>query len=127
MEWYNIVFFHVFKRYYKNGRYKNDVPWLTASVILGMSSLLYLFSLYVILYYSINNSTPEIKKYVFLPLGLTTIIINCLWFIGSRRYLRIYERYRERLLRDKKSTVLSWTYVFGGYALFILVILLLRF
>ncbi len=51
MNWYNLVFYHIFKRYYKDGKYKNDIPSLTASVIVGVSSYFYIICGLILGYY----------------------------------------------------------------------------
>lgn len=126
MTWYNLVFFHVFKRYYKNGRYKNDIPWLTASVIVGMSSMFYLFTFTYLTYFFANGEMLELDKKSFLTLGISFVVLNWLWFTGGNRYLMIFDNFKERYLRDKLTETLSWVYVFGAYAAFILMIVILR-
>jgi hypothetical protein len=126
MTWYNLVFFHVFKRYYKNGRYKNDIPWLTASVIVGVSTMFYIFSFTYLTYFFVNGEMLELDKKSFLTLGISFVAINWLWFTGGNRYLMIFHSFKERYLRDKLTETLSWVYVFGAYVAFILMIVTLR-
>lgn len=124
--WYNLIFFHVFRRYYKNGRYRNDIPWLTASVIVGMSSLLYLLTAIVLIYYFANGEMPELDKRYALPIGVAFVALNCLWFIGDDRYLRIFDEFKESYLKDRFTEILSWFYIFAAYVFFILIIVNLR-
>lgn len=126
MTWYNLIFFHVFKRYYKNGMYKNDIPWLTASGIVGTSSLLYLFTFADLAYYLSNGEMPEFDKKYILPSGFAFVGLHWLWFIGGSRYLKIFENFKERYLRDKLTETLSWVYIFGAYVTFIMMIVCLR-
>ncbi|MBB6611037.1 hypothetical protein H7F15_08315 [Pontibacter sp. Tf4] len=126
MAWYNLIFFHVFKRYYKNGRYKNDIPWLTASVIIGVSGVLYLFTITDIIYFYANGEMPESDEKYLRPLGLFFVALNWIWFTGGKRYLKIFDNFKERYLRDKLTETLSWAYVFGAYVAFILMIVTLR-
>lgn len=126
MAWYNLIFFHVFKRYYKNGRYKNDVPWLTASVIVGVSGVLYLFTISTITYLYVNGEMPDFDKKYFLLLGISFVVLNWLWFNGGERYLKIFDNFKERYLRDRLTEALSWAYVFGAYVAFILMLVTLK-
>ena len=126
MTWYNLIFFHVFKRYYKNGRYKNDVPWLTAAGIVGVSSLLYLFTITALTYYFTKGEMPDVDKKYALPLGVAFIALNWFWFTGGSRYLKIFENFKERYLRDKLTETLSWVYILGAYVTFILMIVYLK-
>ncbi|WP_162056336.1 hypothetical protein [Pontibacter pamirensis] len=126
MTWYNLIFFHVFKRYYKSGRFKNDIPWLTASGIVGMSSLLYLFTIAAFVYFFAKGEMPEVDKKYALPSGVAFLALNWFWFIGGNKYLEIFDNFKERYLRDKFTETLSWVYIFGAYFLFILMILSLK-
>ncbi|MCJ8167106.1 hypothetical protein MKJ04_19850 [Pontibacter sp. E15-1] len=126
MTWYNLIFFHVFKRYYKNGRYGNDIPWLTASGIVGVSSQLYLFTFTALVYFYTYGEMPELEKKYLLSLGFVFVALNWLWFIGGNRYLKIFDNFKERYLRDKFTETLSWVYVLGAYVAFILMVLTLK-
>ena len=77
MSWYKIIFFHVFKRYYKDGKFINDIPWLTTSVIVGVSSSFYLLSLTVLFYFFfIDHDVPQLNKYPILICGFVFAVAN---------------------------------------------------
>ncbi|SFH34612.1 hypothetical protein [Pontibacter chinhatensis] len=124
--WYNLIFFHVFKRYYKNGRHKNDIPWLTASGIVGVSSLLYLFIITALTYFLVNGEMPEFDGKYSLLFCTSFVALNWMWFTGGNRYLEIYNGFKDKYTEDKLTEALSWSYVFGAYIVFIVVIITLK-
>ncbi|MCG3164424.1 MAG: hypothetical protein POELPBGB_00178 [Bacteroidia bacterium] len=125
MKWYKIIFFHVFKRYYKNGMYKNDLPWLTASSIIAVSSSFYVFSFYLLAYYFINGYMPDhLEKRIIIPIGFLIVIPIVIWFVSKKRYLTIYNELRTSHSNHKSSEILSWLFVFGAYLLFVVLTLL---
>ena len=127
MKWYNLIFFHVFKRYYKNGKFKNDIPWLTATGIVGMATFFYLVFIYILFYYFIFKKSPEApNKLPFIISGFIVLVANCFWFIGNKRYLTIYEMYKEKYRNDKITEVLSWIFVVLAIPIFMITVLLLR-
>jgi Ca2+/Na+ antiporter len=117
MNWYKLIFFHIFKRYYKDGKFTNDIPWLTASVIVGISSSFYLLSLVVLSYFFfIDHNVPPLNKYPILICGFAFAVVNYLWFTYKKRYLKIYEEYRTSNKNNKVTAVLSWIYIIVGFA-----------
>lgn len=127
MSWYIIIFFHVFKRYYKDGKFTKDIPWLTTSVIVGVSSSFYLLSLTVLFYFFfIDHDVPELNKYPILICGFLFAVANYLWFTHQKRYLKIYEEYRQSDKNNKVSAILSWIYIILGFASVPIVALIIR-
>ena len=127
MNWYDLVFFHIFKRYYKNGRYKNDVPWLTASIILGVSSSFYILSgLLLSYYFFVSKEVPILNKYLILLLGFIFVILNFIWFTYNKRYKVIYEHCNTLADNSKKTEILSWIYIILGYISVPLVAIFIR-
>lgn len=127
MSWYKIIFFHVFRRYYKDGKFTNDIPWLTTSVIVGVSSSFYLLSLTVLFYFFfIDHDVPQLSKYPILICGFVFAVANCLWFTYKKRYLKIYQEYRISDKNNKVTAVLSWIYIIFGYALVPIVAIVIR-
>jgi hypothetical protein len=117
MNWYKLIFFHIFKRYYKNGSFTNDIPWLTASVIVGLSSFFYVLGLLVLAYFFfIDHNVPKLKKYPLLISGFAFAITNYLWFTYKKRYLKIHAEYRTSNKNNKVTEVLAWIYVIVGFA-----------
>jgi hypothetical protein len=126
MNWYNLVFYHIFKRYYNDGKYKNDIPWLTALVIISVSSSFYILSgLILIYYFFVNKNIPIINKYPIILLGFTFAVINYLWFANNKRYLNIYKHYNTNTA-NRRSEIFSWVFVILGFASVPFVALLIR-
>lgn len=127
MNWYQVIFFHIFKLYYKDGKYTNDIPWLTASVIVGVSTSFYLLSLVVLCYFFfIGRDVPLLNKYPILICGFVFSVANYLWFTYKKRYLKIYDQYRTSNKNNNVTAVLSWTYIILGFALVPVVTLIIR-
>ena len=126
MKIYDVIFFHVFKRYNKGGVYRDDIPWLTASSIMGVSCFLYFISFYDIVYFLIKGYIPEISKPIFLPIGLIIALANLFWFMFNKRYLVIYDAHKEKYGKDVFTEILAWLYVIGSLVLFTATIIKLR-
>ena len=117
MSWYKIIFFHVFKRYYKDGKFTNDIPWLTASIIVSVSSSFYVFSLMdLFCFFLIDQNLPMVDGYSFHIIGFAFALANYLWFTHQRRYLKIYEEYRKSDKNNNVTAILSWIYIILGFA-----------
>lgn len=116
MNWYHLIFFHVFKRYYKDGKYTNDIPWLTATGIVSVPTGFLISTFYLLIYYFfIDRDVPKLDN-TFTLLGCAFVFLNYLWFIYQKRYLKIYEEYRESDKNNKVTAVLSWIYIILGFA-----------
>lgn len=126
MNWYNLVFYHVFKRYYKDNKYKNDIPWLTATGIISVPTFFLLTSVFAIIYYLfVESNVPQIGS-TFTIFGLAFTVINYLWFTYNKRYLSIYEHYKTSATNNRRTEILSWLYIILGFASLPLVALLIR-
>lgn len=127
MNWYKLIFFHIYKRYYKDGQYSNDIPWLTVSVILGVSSFFYLLSLAVLIYSIFCDcEIQSLNKNPIIILGFVLVGVNYLWFFNNRHYLKIYEKYRISENNNKFSELLSWLFVIMGFVSVPLVALIIK-
>ncbi len=115
MKFYNVIFFHVFKKYYKNGNYKNDIPWLTASCVIGLSTFFYVANIIFVLYYFISEIKPVPNK-LLIVFAFAFVIINYLWFTNQKKYLKIYDALINSNLDNKPLEVLSWIYIIIGFA-----------
>ncbi len=126
MNWYNLVFYHIFKRYYKDNKYKNDIPWLTATGIISVPTFFLLTSVFAIIYYLfVESNVPQIGS-TFTIFGLAFTVINYLWFTYNKRYLSIYEHYKTSATNNRRTEILSWLYIILGFASLPLVALLIR-
>ena len=127
MSWFKIIFFHVFKRYYMDGKFTNDIPWLTTSVIVGVSSSFYVISLIVLyFFFFIDHDLPQLNKYPILICGFAFAVANYLWFTHQKRYLKIYEEYLTSDKNNKITAALSWIYIILGFASVPIVALIIR-
>lgn len=115
MEWYSLIFFHIFKFYFKDGRFKNDVPWFTATALITVSFWLYLTSLIVLAshHFAIDPLKME-NKNLFICFAFLFFLANIYWFQSRNRYLVIYRKFRNTTQDTPKKTILAWAIVFGG-------------
>lgn len=126
MNWYKLVFFHVFKCYYKNGKYTNDIPWLTATGIVSVSTGFLLSSIFLLFYYFfIDTKLPKLDN-TFTLIGFIFILINYFWITNKKRYLIIYESYRKSNKNNKVSEVLSWVYIIVGFISLPIIAIIIR-
>ena len=126
MNWYKIIFYHLFKRYYKDGKYKNDIPWLTAAGILSVSTFFLLTGFFTLIYYLfVKKNVPQLD-YKFTLLGFLFTALNCFWFANKKHYLRIYEEYKTSKVNNTITEILSWLFVILGFASLAIVALLIK-
>jgi hypothetical protein len=110
------IFFHIFKRYYKSGQYRNDIPWLTATGIISVSTFLFMTGVCGLIYYFlISKNVPELTN-IYTVFGIVFTTINYLWFTYKKRYLKIYEEYRASNKNNRIIEVISWVYLVMGFA-----------
>jgi hypothetical protein len=116
MEWYNLIFFHVFKFYFKDGNYKNDVPWFTAASLISTSFWVYFFSSTIIItsLFNLDGFQTE-NRPIFISSGFIFLFANIFWFKGSDRYLKIYKKYRNSPQDIGIISIISWVIVIGGF------------
>lgn len=124
MNWYEIIFFNIFKKYYKNGRYKNDIPWLTATGIVVCSTFFNLFSITIVVHELLN---PEkefilINKSLYMLIFSVFYLVNYLFFIYQKRYLIIFEKYKKSKYDTKFFTIISFGYSILSFLIFIIVV-----
>ncbi|WP_318642611.1 hypothetical protein [Flavobacterium ardleyense] len=127
MNWYDLIFYNVFKRYYKEGNYKNDIPLLTASIIVGVSFSFYILSGFLLVYYFIvGQDVPMLSKSPIIIFGFTFNLANYLWFKNKDRYLIVYSHFKSSERNDRQQEVLSWLFIILGFASGPLVALFIR-
>jgi len=116
MEWYNLIFFHVFKFYFKDGNYKNDVPWFTATALISTSFWVYLFSATILITCLFNfDFFKLVNRHLFISSAFIFLFANILWFKRGDRYLKIYRKYKNSPQDLGKISLLSWVVVIGGF------------
>lgn len=116
MECYNLIFFHVFKFYFKDGNYKNDIPWLTASVLMAASSLAYSVGATAIIAHLLNmDLTTMVNRHVFIVGAFIFVFANNMYFRIRDRYMAIFEKYRNSQKDTMQNAILCWLIVIGGF------------
>ncbi len=115
MNWYNIIFFHIFTFYYEEGKYKKDIPWLTASCLVATSTSLYVLSFYVIIEFFLNSSFEKIDNHRFLIFGIIMNVSSFIWFAKNKKYSEIYNKYRLSKFDTKKFKFVAWLFVVLGF------------
>lgn len=112
MNWYDLIFFHVFKLYYKDGAYRRDNPPLTASVILGMSSFVLVVALLMAMDYLFVSHEKMVignQKPLFITVGMVFVGFNYLLF--RRRFKNIYNKYRYSSYDNWKYRLVAFLYI----------------
>ena len=119
MKWYDIIFFHVFSFYYKNGKYKNDIPWLTASCIVATTICLYILNLLIIVRFHINNLVyvPLEDNYDILIIVSVINILSYYWFTKNKYYLLIFNNYKNSIYDTKRIKLFVWVFIIFGFIL----------
>jgi hypothetical protein len=126
MNWYKMIFYHVFKRYYKDGNYKNDIPWLTATGIVSVSTGFMISSVYIFSYYSfVDKNVPQLDNR-FTLLGLIFIVANFIFFTHKKRYMEIFAFFKGSEKDNKLWGIISWGYIILGMVSLPAVALIIR-
>lgn len=118
MKIFDYLFFGIFNSYYKDGNYKNDIPWLTAMSIfaamffLNITSILDLFS---------NREGYPVSKSMGYVIGVTGVLLSYVLFVSGKRYEIIYKTFsildRKQRLKNK---IAAWFYVLMSIVIAIL-------
>jgi hypothetical protein len=127
----NYIYFNIFNSYYKNGRYKNDIPWVTAWGILSAALTFYTFSiislLRIIRYGTLNGFV--FPKPLGFAIGTFFMIVGYFLFLKNKRYLIIYnefKKYDQTISNKRKGRIISWTFIFLSFIVFVIQPLLWR-
>lgn len=107
------LFFGIYNSYYKDGNYKNDMPWYN-----GMAIFLFTFWCNIITILDVLNSSKNkfpVEKLTSFIIAAVCLIISYLLFVRNRRYDTIYNRYKNFNKTNRIiNKVVSWTYVIGS-------------
>lgn len=115
MKWYSLIFFHVFKVYYRDGDFRNDVPWATASALVSVSVLFYFVSIGLVISHVTGiHFMKTMNRHLFVTLGFLFTVLNCAWFKVGDRFLVIFRNFRHSEKDTWKIAILSWLIVIGG-------------
>jgi len=115
MKWYKIIFFHIFMFYYEEGKFKNDIPWLTASCLVATATSLYILSIYVIIESFLSGSFEKIDDHRFLIFGIITNVSSYIWLSKNKKYFEIYSKYRLSEFDTKGIKFAAWIFVISGF------------
>lgn len=116
MNWYKIIFFHIFQCFYKGGKYSNDIPSLRSTVVVSVSSSFYLLSSFYWIYFLLFNEKPKLAEHSITVCGFLFVIANYVWFNYRRKYLLIYEKYVYSRVNTRIVALACWVYVLSGFA-----------
>lgn len=116
-----IVFFYIFRSYYKDGNFKNDIPWLTAINILSASLTTYTFCIFLI----IENFYNELKfikanSLPFLIMYVLIFIFLYLYLLKKEKHLIFYEEYKKQ--KTFSGLILSWGFVILPFPLMMFIV-----
>ncbi|WP_418513990.1 hypothetical protein [Corallibacter sp.] len=109
----NILFFHVYNAYYKDGNYSNDIPHLTAYGIVGFS-LSTLFTTTIMFILTLLNI--KLIDYYFLVILVGTLLLLFYYFFYEKKYDTIYNLIKDSKWDNFRFKIASWLIVFLGFA-----------
>lgn len=112
------LFFGIYNSYYKDGNYKNDIPWYTAMMIFAAIFFLNVSCIMVLL--STRKGYPVSTPIGFL-VGGACVLISYFLFVWKKRYQHIYNSFSVKDRRQRLANrVVSWAYVGASIILFML-------
>lgn len=99
------LFFVIFNSYYKDNQFKNDNPPLTVGgLFTAMFFGIYMFFCYSYIYYIDIDARQGPSKALGYIIALLSFITTYVVFFWNKRYLSIYEKYKDNAYLRKKST-----------------------
>ena len=114
-----LFFFHIYNTYYKNGRFKNDTPHLTAFCIVSAAvSMLLASAVLAIGKLGLGAIFSKIQVMIFFCVPLPF-----LWYylLFGKKYKTIYAEVRKSKYDKSLFKILSWSVIviaFGSIVLF---------
>jgi hypothetical protein len=103
------LFFGVFNSYYKDGNFKNDIPWYTAMMIFGAMFFLNVSS--VMMLFSSKSGYPVSKQVGFI-IGGCCVLLSYFLFAWKKRYENIYSEFSKYDRRQRSiNRLMGWLYV----------------
>lgn len=112
----NYIFYTIYSSYYKNGNYKNDMPAYTVFIIFTLAFfcvLLMLAYLKVFLLEGAQVKTHGLEKYQIYLLGVFGGIITYFLFYYKKKYLIIYEKFKNNTFANSVlGRVTGWLVLF---------------
>jgi hypothetical protein len=109
-----VIFFHIYNVYYKDGNYKNDIPYLTAFGIVACSlSIIIVVSVLLLLKGTLETTLS--KESIILLTVVCLSIFSYIFLIRSR-YKSIYQEIKGSKWDNVGFKALSWVIVVAGFA-----------
>lgn len=120
MQWYHIVYYHVYRYYYKGNTLGIDTPWFTASLILSVSSSVYCLVAVVSFRYFILNKGTVLNEHWIMPIYFFLAAMHCAYFYYGKRFQRIYDEMDPKYNHRSLPNLLSWLFICSSFLLLIL-------
>ncbi len=112
----DFIFYIIYNAYYKDGNYKNDMPAFTVFILFTLAFfciLLMLADVKVLLTEGPYVKELGLKKYHIYLLGLMGAVITYLMFYINKRYVNIYDTYKDsRFANGYTGKIIGWTGLF---------------
>ena len=97
------IYFYIFDSYYKDGNYKDDIPWYTALVLLTASLFTMMMNLWMLAQYTFELpvSLPNTIWAYLLPV-LFLFVVCYVIIIRDKKYLKYYEENKnDKTMQEK--------------------------
>lgn len=118
MKIFDYLFFGIFNSYYKDGNYKNDIPWLTA---MSIFAAMFFFNITSVLDLFSNREGYPVSKSMGYVIGVIGVLLSYVLFVSGKRYEIIYKTFsildRKQRLKNK---IAAWFYVLMSIVIAIL-------
>lgn len=114
MNFLKIIYFHIYNTYYKDGHYKNDIPYLTAYGITGTSLGCLILALLTVLNYGFTRT--RLSVVACLIIFLLCLIVFFVLFIHNARYKEVYASIKGSRWDTAPMKVIVWIIIGLGFA-----------
>jgi hypothetical protein len=114
MLFFKVIYFHIYNLYYKNGKYTNDIPWLTAYGIAASSFSCLLVSLIATVYSIITDL--RISKINCLITFAAGYIIFYFIYLNQSNYNNIYNLVKGSKWDTKPVRIATYLMIAIGFA-----------
>jgi hypothetical protein len=116
MKFLQVIYFHVYNAYYKDGNFKNDIPHLTAFGIVSCSLGLMIVGIANLIKYSLTQHKLSAQEYLWLM--LPSLLLFYFLFLHKGKYSDIYKSLKGSDWDKSAIKILIWAIIFMGFASF---------
>lgn len=109
----NVVFYHVYNCYYKDGNYTNDIPHVTAYGLVGTSLSMFNVVVFALFNNFINNT--KLSMEILLTIAILSMLLFFFLFLFNSRYDRIYNEMKGSKRDTLFMRVVAWGVVVMGF------------